>query len=263
MARRIMVDTHCHIDQYPDPLAQVRALDGTAVAAVAVTSTPRAFEALRRRLGSERQARIALGVHPLLASTLNEYDWRIFEKHVTETRYVGEVGLDFSPEGRATREVQERAFERVLRAVAGRRRRLLTVHSRGAERAVLDLLTESGARPAVFHWYSGPFKVLDGLLEAGHYCSFNPAMVRSKKGQEIIRRVPRNRALAETDGPFVRIGRRPATPGDVQVVYEYLAKLWQEPTESVIEFLYRNFTSLLSDPGEVGYGPEERSGRFY
>lgn len=80
---------------------------------------------------------------------------------------------------------------------------------------MLDLLGESGVGPAVFHWYSGPFKVLDALLEAGHYCSFNPAMVCSKRGQEIIRRVPRNRALAETDGPFVKVGRRRATPGDV------------------------------------------------
>jgi TatD DNase family protein len=249
VTRGIMLDTHCHIDEYPDPLAEVRALDGTAVAAVAVTSTPRAFEALRRRFDKEHRVRIALGVHPLRASTLNEADWRIFERRATEARYIGEVGLDFSAEGRATRAAQERAFRRVLRNTAGRRQ-LLTVHSRGAERPVLDLLTELGAGPAVFHWYSGPFKVLDGLLEAGHYCSFNPAMVRSKKGQEIIRRVPRDRALTETDGPFVKVGERRARPGDVRVVYERLSALWQEPIGTVIEIVYRNFTSVLSDSEE-------------
>jgi TatD DNase family protein len=255
----IMLDTHCHIDEYSDPLAEVRALDGTPVAAVAVTSTPRAFEVLRRRFGNERQIRITLGIHPLRASTLNEADWHVFEKRVTEARYIGEVGLDFSTEGRATRALQERAFERVLSNVAGRRL-LLTVHSRGAERSVLDLLTESGAGPAVFHWYSGPLKVLNGLLEAGHYCSFNPAMVRSKKGQEIIRRVPRDRALAETDGPFVKVGRRWATPGDVRAVYEHLSDLWQEPTDTVVKRVYRNFTSLLSDAEDEK--PEKRAKRL-
>lgn len=254
VAQGIMLDTHCHIDEYPDPLATVRALDGTPVAVVAVTSTPRAFKALRRRFGSERRVRLALGVHPLRASTLSEADWRAFERCVAEARYVGEVGLDFSSEGRATRAAQERAFGRVLRAVAGRRL-LLTVHSRGAERPVLDLLTESGAGPAVFHWYSGPFGVLDELLEAGHYCSFNPAMTRSKKGQEIIRRVPRDRVLAETDGPFVKVGRRQATPGDVRMVYEYLSDLWHEPIGAVVEAVYRNFTTLLSDPKEEGEKP--------
>lgn len=261
MARRIMLDTHCHIDEYRDPLAEVRALDDTAVAAVAVTSTPRAFEAMLRRFGGERRVRLALGVHPLRAAVLNEADWRVFERRVTETSYVGEVGLDFSPEGRATRAAQERAFTRVLRAVAGRRQ-LLTVHSRGAERRVLELLTESHAGPTVFHWYSGPLKVLDGLLEAGHYCSFNPAMVRSKKGQEIIRRVPKDRALAETDGPFVKVGRRPATPNDVQVVYEHLSKLWQEPVSAVVEVVYRNFTALLSSPKEEDEKLGERASLY-
>lgn len=112
---------------------------------------------------------------------------------------------------------------------------------------MLDLLTESGAGPVIFHWYSGPLKVLDGLLEAGHYCSFNPAMVRSKKGQEIIRRVPRHRALAETDGPFVKVGRRQANPGDIRIVYEHLSELWEEPIDTVVKSVYLNFMSLLSD----------------
>lgn len=249
MAHGIMLDTHCHIDEYPDPLAEVRALDGSAVAAVAVTSTPRDFEALHRQFGSERRVRVALGAHPLRAATLGESDWCVFERRVTETSYVGEVGLDFSPEGRRTRAAQERAFRRVLKAIA-ERRRLLTVHSRGAERRVLDLLADAKVGPTVFHWYSGPFGILDALLDAGHYCSFNPAMVRSKRGQEIIRRVPKNRALAETDGPFVKVGRRRAIPGDVRLVYEHLSELWQEPVGVAIEGVYQNFLSLLPEPEE-------------
>lgn len=249
MTRAIMIDTHCHIDQYPDPLDEVRGLDGTAVAAVAVTSTPRDFEALHRRFGKERRIRVALGVHPLRAATLREADWRIFERRVAETSYVGEVGLDFSPEGRGTQAAQERAFRRVLRNVADRRS-LITVHSRGAERRVLDLLADSKVGPVVFHWYSGPLGVLDGLLDAGHYCSFNPAMVRSKKGREIIRRVPKDHALAETDGPFVKVGSRRAKPGDVRLVYEHLSELWQEPLEAVIGSVHQNCLSLLPEPEE-------------
>jgi TatD DNase family protein len=251
MARGIMLDTHCHLGEYPDPLAEVRALDGSTVVAVAVTSTPHDFEALYRRFGSERRIRVALGAHPLRAARLGESDWRIFERRVTETSYLGEVGLDFSPEGERTRATQERIFRCVLRTIA-ERRKLLTVHSRGAERRVLDLLIDSKVGPAVFHWYSGPFGVLDALLDAGHYCSFNPAMVRSKRGQEIIRRVPKGRTLAETDGPFVKVGRRRAMPGDVRLVYEHLSKLWQEPMRVVIEGVYQNFLSLLPEPEKQG-----------
>jgi len=250
MVYRIMLDTHCHIGEYHDPLAEVRALDRSAVVAVAVTSSPRDFEELHRRFGGGRRIRVALGAHPLRAARLGESEWHVFERCITETSYVGEVGLDFSPEGERTRAAQERAFRRVLRTIA-ERRKLLTVHSRGAERRVLDLLTDSNVGPAVFHWYSGPLGILDTLLDAGHYCSFNPAMVRSKRGQEIIRRVPKDRALAETDGPFVKVGRRRAIPGDVRLVYQHLSQLWQQPVGVVIEAVYHNFLSLVAEPEET------------
>lgn len=89
MSREVMLDTHCHIDEYRDPGAEVRALAGRPVAAVAVTSTPRAFEALRKQFVGDRQLRVALGIHPLRASTLTEVDWRIFERSVTDAKYIG------------------------------------------------------------------------------------------------------------------------------------------------------------------------------
>jgi TatD DNase family protein len=79
----------------------------------------------------------------------------------------------------------------------------------------------------VFHWYSGPLPLLDRAIRQGFYFSVNPAMVRSKNGQGIIGRIPRDRILTETDGPYVKVGTRAAEPTDVRVVLEYLAKQWE------------------------------------
>src|SRR5581483_48855 len=159
---------------------------------------------------------------------------------------VGEVGLDFSPEGVSSRSEQERAFRRVLQAVAGSNK-VLSIHSRRAESTVLDLLREFKARPAIFHWYSGPLGVLDRILEAGHFCSVNPAMVRSAHGQKIIGRLPKARVLVETDGPYVKIGGRPATPIDIDLVYQYLSEHWSQPISQVVEQVYSNYLTLLAD----------------
>jgi hypothetical protein len=72
-------------------------------------------------------------------------------------------------------------------------------------------------------------------------------MLRSKKGKEIIRRIPRTRTPAETDGPFVKVGRR--EPRRRQDRVRSLSELWQEPISAVVEILYRNCTLVLSDPG--------------
>jgi TatD DNase family protein len=188
--------------------------------------------------------RFAVGVHPLEAAKLGERDWSLFESCLPETSYVGEAGLDFSTQGRGTRGEQEQAFRRILRVVAGRGK-VLSLHSRGAENAVLQLLTEHEVGPAIFHWYTGPVTVLDRLLAAGHYCSFNPAMVRSARGQAIIARVPPSRALIETDGPYVRVGGRPVEPTDVLLVYRYLSQVWRQPIATVTQQVYDNFRHLF------------------
>ena len=94
MAKVALLDTHCHIDQYEKPLAVIRSLDTTAILAVAVTTSPSAFALLHRRFAGERHLRFALGVHPLHAAALPESEWRLFDRYLAETRYVGEVGLD-------------------------------------------------------------------------------------------------------------------------------------------------------------------------
>jgi TatD DNase family protein len=245
MTKPVFIDTHCHIDQYEEPLAIIRSLDTKAIVAIAVTTSPSAFEFLRHRFADERHLRFPLGVHPLHAAALPESEWTLFNRCLTQTRYVGEVGLDFSPLGIGSRIEQERAFRRVPRAVAGSNK-MLSIHSRRAEATVLDLLLEFSIRPAVFHWYSGPLGVLDHILEAGHYCSVNPAMVRSTPGRKVIERLPKARVLVETDGPYVKIGGRPATPTDVELVYRYLAGRLGQSIPQVVEQVYSNFMALLA-----------------
>ena len=245
MTKPVLIDSHCHIDQYEEPLTIIRSLDTTAIVVIAVTTSPSAFIHLRRRFADEGHLRFALGVHPLYAATLVESEWAIFNLCLAETRYVGEVGLDFSPQGISSRAGQERAFRRVLQAVAGRDK-VLSIHSRRAEAPVLELLLEFKARPAVFHWYSGPLGVLDQVLRAGHYCSLNPAMVRSAHGQKVIGCLPKERVLVETDGPYVKIGGRPATPKDIDLVYRYLSEHWGQSLSQVIEQVYTNFQALLA-----------------
>jgi TatD DNase family protein len=189
--------------------------------------------------------RFALGAHPLTTNKLNSLEWALFNRYLTDTSYIGEVGLDFSPDGVATRSDQEQTFRRVLSAVAGKHK-VLTLHSRRAEATVAELLAEYAVGPAIFHWYSGSVSILDRILEAGHYLSFNPAMIRSKNGQRIIARVPADRVLVETDGPYTTVAGRPTTPQDVDVVYTYLAALQQQDVEAVISQVYRNFMSLLN-----------------
>lgn len=219
-----MIDAHCHLDAYPDPYQTALAVERERVLTIAVTNLPSAFEAAYPHVHGLRSIRLAVGLHPLYAEQhLSER--RRFASCLRYTSYVGEVGLDFSEEGLPTRSLQEETFDFVLQLLH-QRPKFVSIHSRRAESAVLDALKKHDVQPAVFHWFGGSTSQLDRLLDQGHFCSVNPAMVRSIRGRSIIERLPRDRVLTETDGPYITVRGRPALPTDVAVPQSHLAELW-------------------------------------
>lgn len=203
-----MIDAHCHLNLYRDPLKVAREAERQNVLTVAVTNLPSHFVAGRPHVRELRKVRLALGLHPLLTDRHNPDELRGFERLLAKTSYVGEVGLDRSHEGSGTFKRQLANFRFVLDAM-GDAPRFLTLHSRGAEPQMLELLAEYGVSRAVFHWYSGPAALVDEIVSAGHYLSVNPAMVRSKNGRKIVERTPRDRVL--TFSPS-----RDRTTGEIQ-----------------------------------------------
>lgn len=123
----------------------------------------------------------------------------------------------------ATRE-QRIVFDRVLARVTAEDA-ILSVHSRGAEADTIAALTDARVR-AVLHWYSGALRHVDDALDAGLYFSVNAAMLRTQKGARLLRSLPRERVLTETNGPFVTVRGRRAQPSDIPALVDDLADLW-------------------------------------
>jgi TatD DNase family protein len=167
-----------------------------------------------------------------------------FRRLVSDTSFIGEVGLDFSREGRETRNKQLNSFQFVLRCL-NNEPKFVTIHSRQAESAVLELLQDEYPHPVVFHWYSGTLKTLESVVQAGHFFSINPAMVRSVKGRDAIAQVPRERILTESDGPFINMGSRTIEPTDVQAVEEELGVMWGVSTVAARNIVQMNFQELI------------------
>ncbi len=226
-----LIDTHCHLDAYPDPSRVLAAAAAAGVDLIAVTNTPDAYRRLATLLPRSGPARPALGLHPLKAHELGMSAVLRFSRHAAQAGWIGEIGLDFSSVGRATRDSQLAVFDALL-ALPQLRDRPVTVHSRGAEKITVQRLADAGAR-AVLHWYTGPLGVADDALAAGLLFSVNPAMVASAKGRTLLARLPHDRVLLETDGPYTRRGGRTCEPADIPTLLTDLARLWQVDTEQL------------------------------
>ncbi len=249
-----MIDAHCHIDAYADPYQTALVVDRARVLTIAVTNLPTDFARAFPHVRPLRYIRLALGLHPLLAEAhVRERD--MFRAYLERTSYVGEVGLDFSSEGQATRVEQIESFRFVLQLLRAHPK-FVSVHSRRAESAVLDLVEQMPVGPVVFHWFGGSLSQLERLLSLGHYCSINPAMLRSTRGRAIVERAPRDRVLTETDGPFVQVRGRPATPLDVGAVEWSLARHWDVSLAEVRQQVQFNLRAVIPSARAASSGTE-------
>src|SRR5713226_7547909 len=89
-----LFDTHCHIDLYTDPAKVISETERAQVLTVAVTNTPSVFRQCASLCEGKKSIRVALGLHPQLVVERHRELDLMFEM-LGETRYIGEVGLDF------------------------------------------------------------------------------------------------------------------------------------------------------------------------
>lgn len=246
----MLIDTHCHVDQFPSPETIVRECENERIRVVAVTNLPSHFAVAANRLRDHPSLSPALGMHPMAASEAIR-ELAAFRRMAEHTDFIGEIGLDFSRQGAATRGLQERLFDEVLRTIATRKR-FITLHSRGAVIPVLDALSRHKVRAAVFHWFTGTSKELERVISEGHFVSLNPAMLASAKGKGVVGVVTKESVLVESDGPFARLNGKSIHPRDVAFVYEALSGQWNMRFEAVAELVANNFNRIISMSRERG-----------
>ena len=244
-----MVDAHCHLDQYPDPIAIAREADARGVTIVGVTALPSHFVAGQSHVLALQNVRLALGLHPLVADKHAE-EFELFERLLPSTSYVGEVGLDGSRHGRQTYDTQIKSFRFVLRCLQSAPK-VVSIHSRGAEDAVLSLLEEFQVGPAIFHWFTGPLRVAEAAAARGHFFSVNSTMIASNAGLRLLRTLSRDRILTETDGPYVRVGPRHAVPWDIMDVALKIGQIWGVSAPEVRVQLRQNIRAATAQSRPV------------
>lgn len=196
----MIIDTHCHFDMMSQPEAYIRQKEQAGDIVIGMTNLPSHFEMGLPHVKRYKHIRLALGLHPLLASE-NKNELPLFNSLLDQTSYIGEIGLDFSKEGLSTKEDQISTLRKLLEKLEGRKK-IISVHSRKAEKELFDLLCEYNINNVIFHWYSGPIDLIPSIISKGYYFSINEAMTISKNGRAIIKGIPRNRILTESDSPF-------------------------------------------------------------
>ena len=242
------VNFHCHLDLYPDHASIIRQCDQAYIATLAVTTTPKAWPRNREMTARSRLVRVALGLHPQLVAERSA-EVALFERHLPEARYIGEIGLDAGPRFYRSLQEQEQVLDRMLRASAEQGRKVASLHSVRSVAKVLAALEATrfiDTSKAVLHWFTGTQAETRRAVEMGCYSSINAEMLRTERNRKLVASLPLDRLLTETDGPFVETPRGTVLPRDVQGTAVRLAEVFGFTTEDMRSGLISNLRELLN-----------------
>lgn len=194
----------------------------------------------------------AVGIHPHNSKDYNGRVKKTIDEILKHNKIVayGEIGLDFF-KNYSPRESQIYAFQSQLE-VAKRACLPVIIHSRNAQEETLQILqkTCNGELGGVIHCYSYDLAAAKKFLDMGFTLSI-PGTITYKNTQdlvEVVKYVPVNRLLAETDAPFLtpnpHRGKR-NVPYFVKLTVEKIAHIKGIKTEEIASQLTQNFETIF------------------
>ena len=257
----MLIDTHAHLDQaeFEADLDDVirRAEESGVEAIVSIgldTASNKATIAL-----AEKYTNIwaAIGIHPHLATTLNEATLRDLRAMAQHPRVVaiGETGLDFY-RNRAPRDAQIRAFQTQL-ALAREFGLPVVIHDREAHSEVMDIVKkwategpQEGKFLGVLHCFSGDIALAQEAISYGFAISIAGPITypNSNRLAEVVRNVPDSVLVVETDCPFLppqQFRGKRNEPAYVKLTAERLAQLRSQPVEAIAQITTANARRLF------------------
>jgi len=249
-------DFHCHVDLISDPAAMIAACEKEQIVTLAVTTTPKAWPQNRRWAEKSRYVYAAPGLHPELAGERHG-EIALLEEYMKESRLIGEIGLDGSPRHRKSWPVQMEVFVRALACAQRLGGRVVSMHSRRAANEVVKCLEEHTTPDRVLpilHWFSGSVAAARKAASLGCYFSVNHRTLEHDTGLALVRSLPEDRLLTETDAPFTSVGDRKSEPADVLATTGGLAAVRNVPVTEMRRILLANAQRVLA------FGDVEMSG---
>lgn len=197
-----------------------------------------------------------------------------FKKNIENIKAIGETGLDYyqynlnlsetNEQKAILKEIQKLSFSEQIK-LALEYKLPMSIHARdvqGESQTVKDamrLLAQEGKGlvKGCFHSYTGDISLVQDILDLGFYIGFN-AIITYKSGEnvrEILKQVPLERILLETDGPFLppqsvrknkNIKEKFAQPSDVKEVLKVISEVKAIDENKLENMLDRNFENLFA-----------------
>lgn len=244
----MLIDAHTHLDQYNINELQkaIKEINEEQIITIANSMNPLSY--IKNKDISKKSHFIipTFGIHPWEAY---KYEKKLdsIEKFIYETPMIGEIGLDFYwVKGQKNYESQIKVLKFFLKR-GKMQNKIVNLHTKGAEREIVDLLYEYKIEKAIIHWYSGEEYALKKMIDRGCYFTIGVEILSSNKIQNIAKMIPLNKILTETDGPEGEewINGKRCMPTKINEILNYLGKIKGISKKYMESIILQNFNKLI------------------
>ncbi len=254
----MFIDSHCHID-FPELAEQEAALldkmrEAQVTHALCVSVNLQDWPRVLALAERHENLFASVGVHPdHIAETpdVSETDLLTRAAHPRVVA-IGETGLDYY---RLTGDLewQRDRFRTHIRAAKTCAKPLI-IHTRAAATDTIAVMSaeDAGAAGGVMHCFTESWTVAKAALDLGFYISFSGIITFKNAAdlREVVRQVPLERLLIETDSPYlapVPHRGKMNQPAFVKHVAECVSSIKNVPIEDIATTTSRNFFALFRD----------------
>jgi TatD DNase family protein len=245
-----LVDVHAHMC---DPVFDA---DRGAVLARAREAGVASIVAVSENLADARRNLELARIHPMIKPAAGLYPTHLsmdravemaafIRRHRSHLAAIGEVGLDYWVVKDDQQKAQQREIFQLFITLAGELGLPLNIHSRSAGRHAVALLLANNAAKVHLHAFDGKVGTALPAVEAGYFFSIPPSVVRSRQKQKLVKQLPLDCLLLETDSPVLGPdASRRNEPANLPGVVRSIAQIKNMFVEAVAAAIEENTVRL-------------------
>jgi TatD DNase family protein len=248
-----MIDVHCHLEQQDfssDRDEVIEKCKKELKAIITCCAHPKDFNLTLNLV--EKYAGFVFatfGIHPEFIKEISEKEKDEFLEKIKENKNkvvgIGEIGLDFFEVKESDWQKKQKELFVELINFSKELKLPLVIHARNAYDEVVKILEQEDAKKVLMHMF-GANHLVKRVVENGWYISTNTIVLKSKKHKKVVKDIPLERIMLETDSPWLGVEGKRNDPLSVKIVAEKIAEIKQKSFEEVDETTTKNAINFFN-----------------